>query len=331
MKDNRTRRQFLKEAALIAAAVRAMGAAEAAAADKPPTKTPKIKLGKLEVSRLILGSNPFFGFAHGNPQASGGKMRKYYTDERIMAVLDEAAEQGIEAVWTPCYDHWIRLWNRYRKKGGKLKVWIGQPDNFGKMKEHITACAKNGGKAICVQGCCVDSAFSKRRYDLVRQWLELIHRLGLPAGIATHQPTTHLLAEKKKLPTDFYHQCLYQPENYSPTCRDQALATIRKLDKPVVVYKALAAGRLAPKEAFPYVLKHLRRKDGICVGVFPQEDTDQIAENAALMRTLSGNPGASRTAALRDRRSTVALQRRRTTGTTRHSSHRLLSGEITWE
>ena len=75
MKDDTTRRDLLKDAALLGAAAAAIRAADAAAAPETRTRElPKIKLGKLEVSRLILGSNPFFGFAHGNPQASGGEM-----------------------------------------------------------------------------------------------------------------------------------------------------------------------------------------------------------------------------------------------------------------
>lgn len=289
MLDNKSRREFLRDTALLGAAAAAVRRADAAADDKPADKMPTIRLGKVEVSRLILGSNPFFGFAHGNPQATGGEMKKYYTPERIMAVLDQAAGLGINAVWTPCYPHWIRLWNQYRAKGGKLKNWIGQPDNYSKMKEHITACAKNGGTAVCVQGACVDRAFSQGRYDVVRGWLEHVKGLGLPAGIATHRPDTHPLAEKKKLPTDFYHQCVYQPDNYSRQCWDRAVATIKQLDKPVVAYKTLAAGRVAPAKAFPALLKHLQRKDGLCVGVFPKTDTDQIEENVALTQKLSAH------------------------------------------
>jgi len=244
-------------------------------------------LGDVKVSLLILGSNPFFGFAHGNPQASGSEMTKWYTESRTMAVLDEAAERGITAVWTPCYDRWIKLWNKYRKNGGKLKIWIGQPDNYHKMTEHITACAKNGGKAICVQGAAIDQAFRSKRFDVVRKWLDLIHSFKLPAGIASHRPTTHLIAEEKKLPTDFYHQCVYRPEKYTQECWKQAIATIRKLKKPVVAYKVLAAGRMDPKKAFPDLLKQLKPKDGLCVGVFPKKNTDEIAVNTALIRKLS--------------------------------------------
>ena len=44
-------------------------------------------------------------------------MLAWYTPEPVMAVLDEAADLGINAVWTPCYDQWIRLWNEYQEKG----------------------------------------------------------------------------------------------------------------------------------------------------------------------------------------------------------------------
>jgi hypothetical protein len=300
MRENLTRREFLRDTAVLgvaAAAVRHAGglvAAEGAAAQDSgeaksgaAAKMPRIRLGDLEVSRLILGSNPFFGFAH-KPGDVGQKMKEFYTEERVMAVLDEAADQGIMAVWTPCYDHWIELWNRYRERGGKLKIWIGQPDHSpDQMKDAITACAHNGGKAVCIQGERIDAEMRAGRFDVVRGWLEHIKSFGLPAGMASHRPETHLVAEEKGFPTDFYHQCLYQPENYGEDLREKALATIAKLPKPVVAYKVLAAGRVAPAEAFPYVLARLRPKDGLCVGVFPKDKPDQVAENTGLVRKLT--------------------------------------------
>jgi hypothetical protein len=273
------RRRFLRDTALLGVAVAVIRAAEAA---EKPEELPKIKLGKLEVSRLILGSNPFFGFAHGNPQATPEEMKSYFTKERIMAVLDDAAEHGITAVWTPCYDEWVRVWNEYREKGGKLKTWIGQPDRLP-MEKEISTAVKNGAKAVCIQGIRIDEQVSAGKWETIRGWLEHIKSHGLPAGMATHGARTHLQAEEKGLPTNFYHQTLYRPDNYVPEGLEESLATIEKLEKPVVAYKALGAGRIQPKDTFPYLLKRLRRKDGICVGVFPRK-TDQLEENSVLMR-----------------------------------------------
>ena len=213
MRHAATRRQFLQETAALAALTAAAPGASFAAAAETPGKMPMIQIGDLEVSRVFLGSNPFFGFAHGNPQGSGEEMREWYTKERVMAVMDEAAELGINAVWTPCYERWVRLWNEYREKGGKLKHWIAQPDRRPMEKEILTAI-NNGSTAVCVQGCNVDDEVRKGNWDVVRGWLELVKSHNLPAGIATHRATTHLEAEERDLPTDFYHQTMYRPDNY---------------------------------------------------------------------------------------------------------------------
>jgi hypothetical protein len=68
-----TRRDLLKTLGFGAVAA-AMGPAECTA-EAAKGKLPTIRLGKLEVSRLIFGSNPFFGFNCRNPQASGEEMR----------------------------------------------------------------------------------------------------------------------------------------------------------------------------------------------------------------------------------------------------------------
>jgi hypothetical protein len=303
MGDTRTsRREFCKGAALVGAAAVGLAvggkalAAEAsapagaattapAAAPAAPAAMPTIKLGGLAVSRLILGSNPFFGFDHGNPQASGKEMTDFYTDDKIKAVLDAAADQGVTAVWVPCYERWIKVWNEYRQGGGKLKVWIGQPDRLP-MDREIMAAVDNGAKAVCIQGAQIDGHIAGGKWDVVRGWLELIKKNGLPAGMATHTATAHLQAEEKGLPTDFYHQTMYRPDDYVKEGLEESFATIAKLAKPVVGYKVLGAGRFAPKDALPVVLKRLKAKDGICLGMFPKK-TDEIAENAALVRALS--------------------------------------------
>src|SRR5690349_2305438 len=77
-----------------------------AAARMPTDKLPAIRLGSMEVSRILLGSNPFFGFSHTSAELDSA-MREYFTDQRITALLDEAAGLGITAVVAPVYPRWI--------------------------------------------------------------------------------------------------------------------------------------------------------------------------------------------------------------------------------
>ena len=93
-----SRRGFLRETVILGAAAAALREVDAAAGGETlPGELPKIRLGSLAVSRLILGSNPFFGYAHNG--ALGRQMVEYYSDDRrIMDVLAQAAELGITAV-----------------------------------------------------------------------------------------------------------------------------------------------------------------------------------------------------------------------------------------
>jgi len=286
MEPDMSRRDFMKSTAAIGAAAVAAGAG--AASTKQAKTLPAMRLGKLEVSRLILGSNPFFGFAH----KAGGlakEMTDYYTDERICEVMNAAAGEGITAVAAPPYPRWIRLFGRYLKNGGKLRIWIAQPDGPPQaMKSQISAAVKGGARAVFVQGARADEQFVRGNVKLLRSWLEHIRSLGVPAGLASHRPDAHLAAEAGKLPTDFYFQCFYNPQfGYRKADRDKAVAAAGKIDKPVVGYKILAAGRLKAEEGFGFAFGHLRATDGVCVGMFPKHQPAQIAENAALTRKLA--------------------------------------------
>lgn len=274
-------------AAAVAAGVVAgpMGGAEPAAA-----AFPKIKLGPLEVSRLILGSNPFFGFAH-KPDNVSDLMKAYYSDDRIMAALDEAAAHGITAVAVSPLKRWIDLYKRYLDRGGKLRTWLSQPDGPPEgIKDEIALSVKAGAQAVFVQGHRVEEQFEAGKFDVLRGWVEHAKSLGVAAGLASHRPDVHLEAERRGFPTDFYFQCFYNvshEEKYEDEDRTKAVATIRQLAKPVIGYKILAAGRNQAVAAFEFAFRHIRPKDGVCVGVFPVDQPDQIAQNAALVRRLS--------------------------------------------
>jgi hypothetical protein len=280
-----TRREFIGNGAIFGAGLMAMNAFGKDGLNngetRPLSAMPMIKLGGFKVSRLILGSNPFWGFWHNNPRKP-----QSYTQEGRKAVMDAAAAQGITAIWAPGYKEWVALWNDYKEKGGKLESWIGQPDGYKEvsLEDQITACAKNGGKAVCVQGANVDTAMEKEDYEQLKRWLGLIKDYGLPAGLASHKPENILKAEDKGLPAEFYFLTLGVPDAFDSDARDRTLKTAQQIDKPMVVFKVVGAGRFEPKTAFPYVMKAIRRKDGLCVGV---DNPGQVVENAELMRKLT--------------------------------------------
>ena len=275
-----TRREFLQQAAVGSLAV------SAALGDDPkaaPTEMPKIKLGDLEVSRLILGSNPFFGFSHYSGELDR-EMVEYYTDEHIWQILDDAAQHGITAVAAPPYERWINAFRRYREQGGKLSHWIAQPDPaLPEVADAIRAAVDGGASAVFVQGARTEEAHQAGRMDLIARWVKLMRDRGVPAGLAAHRRDVHVAVEREKLPTDFYFQCFYIPDGkWAETDPAEAIEAIRQIAKPVIGYKILAAGRRPAEEAFRFALGNLRPSDGVCVGMFPKHDAEQLATNVKL-------------------------------------------------
>jgi hypothetical protein len=288
MDRNVTRREFIHTAGACITAVGAGTALSATGNASAAQPMPQIKLGALTVSRLILGSNQFFGYSHMSRKRDQA-MREHFTDERIMEMLDEAASHGITSASMLPSQRWYALWKKYSADGGRMSTWISQP--MGKtdtdMIRDIEDSVQNGAKAIYIQGNQVERRFNNGEGDLIRSWVERIRKCGVAAGLASHQP--HILpeCEKRGYGADFYFQCCYIPDNFKSVERDRAMAAIAQLPKPVIAYKVMAAGRNQPDEAFEFVFKHLRTGDGVCVGAFPKDKPGIIAENASLVLKYS--------------------------------------------
>src|SRR5512143_4180501 len=149
------RRDFLRSGVVLAA-----GAGTARGPRRPgqtgaadgPTTLPTVRLGTLEVSRLVLGSNPFWGYSHKSAQLDE-EMRRHHTDERIVQILDEAASCGVTAVASPPEERWRKIWTGYVAGGGKLKHWISQcHGDPGQMLSEIDRSVAAGAAAVFIQG-----------------------------------------------------------------------------------------------------------------------------------------------------------------------------------
>lgn len=285
------RRDFLRSGAALAAAGASLARVPLASAKaQAPAGLPTVRLGTLEVSRLILGSNPFWGYSH-KSAALDEEMRRHHTDDRIMRILDEAAACGVTAVASPPDERWRKLWARYAAGGGRLGTWISQcHGDPGQMRTEIDRSVEAGAKAVFIQGARVEEQYAKGRFDTLRAWIEHIREAGLPAGAAAHWPEIHPELERRGFPVDFYYQCMYnasKSDDYGPAEREKAAATIAGIAKPVIAYKILAAGRLSAAEGFEYAFNHIRRKDGVCVGIYAENAIDQIRQNATYTEMLT--------------------------------------------
>jgi hypothetical protein len=264
----------------------------------------QVKLGGLEVSRLILGGNPQSGFSHWN-QARDLDMVRYYKTENIKRLYRQAEELGVTTHIGRADHHIMRALFEYWDEGGAIQ-WIAQTcPELGDPSRGARNGIEHGAKAVFVHGGQSDHALIHGRLDEIKSVIDMVHDAGLPAGIAGHRPAIFEWAEEH-LDCDFYMCSYYNPvprektaehvsgseENFDDADRDRMTDIIQRLSKPAIHYKVLASSRKTPQEAFAYVASKIRPGDAVCVGIFPKDNPNQLAEDIqifeAALRNSSG-------------------------------------------
>ena len=261
--------------------------------EKPAVAT--VKLGNLEVTRFIIGGNPFSGFGHQDEKLDR-EMLSYYTAERIKQTYRQAEQLGVTTCIGRTDKHIIRLLREYWEEGGTIQ-WIGQTaPELGPAPNGARQAIANGAKAVFVHGGETDHLYHQGKLGDLKAAIDMIHDAGLPAGVAGHRTEIFEYAEEH-LKCDFYMCSYYNPiareksaehvtqdERFRAEDREKMTAFIQKLTKPVVHYKILAAGRTDPRDAFTRAAKAMRPSDAVCVGIFTKHRPDEIAEDIGYLK-----------------------------------------------
>jgi hypothetical protein len=259
---------------------------------------PRISLGDLSVSKLIVGGNPFSGFSHQSAAASL-EMRHYYTVDRIKATLRHAEQLGINTLVARADNHIIRMLMEYWDEGGQIQ-WIAQTcSERSSLAGSIGAAVKGGAKGVYIHGGMADWMFANDEWARAIDGVARIRDAGVAAGVGGHVPDLFRSADADGLDVDFYMCAYYDPspraddpehdsqarEHWRPSDRDAMAAVIRNLSKPVLHYKVLAGGNGNPQEAFAFVRRHLRDQDAVVVGFYTKHKPDMMEEDTGMLFT----------------------------------------------
>jgi hypothetical protein len=278
--------------------------ASAPAADTAAhVQVPKIKFGKVEISRMVLGVNPMYGFSHYNENYSS-TMADWYTQEKVCEVLHRAASYGINAF---NYVNMFRApkdWACFLSQGGNMHLIMQMtaPDDPVALVRDLQPLAlQRRGEEI-------DLAFRNGTMASEREWCKKVRDLGVMVGVGTHNPDVIDFCESQGWDVDFYSGCVYfrtrTPEQWRQVINGELMEmpsdiymqsdparmykAIRQTPKPCFAFKILAAGRLADKDieqAFRTAFASIKPHDGIYVGMFPRRK-DEVKENAELVHKI---------------------------------------------
>lgn len=257
---------------------------------------PSVPFCGLQVTRLVIGANPFGGYSHQTPERDKA-MVAHCTVPHIKETWARAEAAGINTMVTNNETpHVVQAVQEYLSGGGKLQ-WIAQVNNNhnGNMLDAIDHVAKIGCKAMYFHGWQVDEAFRRKDKDVLALWCNRARALGVPAGVAGHSPETHLWVDSLGV-ADFHAVCffncgsLHAGKGHKFRLADMAPAVdaIRRIRKPCIGYKIMGAGRLDPRLAFEYALENIKPGDVVNVGMFRGDKDDIVEENAALVREILG-------------------------------------------
>ena len=300
-----TRRGFLKTTATLAAGL--VATASTPPQQKPPgseqspadsvldseIKIPTVKFGKAEISRLIVGCNTLYGYAHYN-RILGSVMKEWYTPEKVCEVLLRCNQLGINAF---NYFHSGRGpedYQRFLSQGGKMQV-IAQ----GNMDPEIIVKAVQP-LAIYYHGEQTDNAYRAGKMEVVKEYCKKARQLGVLVGVGSHMPEVLALVEEEGWDVDFYAGCVYNrrrtPEEFRKLLGGELpempgevylqddpprmYKFMKQTKKPCFAFKILAAGRVrSAEQAFKLAFESIKPSDCVFVGMFPRIK-DEVKENA---------------------------------------------------
>ncbi|MBO5218141.1 MAG: hypothetical protein J6C52_01845 [Clostridia bacterium] len=264
-----------------------------------------------EVSKLIVGDNPFNGHSYITDKTTGAEMMEFYTASKILETLFAVEESGINTMLPLADPFIIRLLAEYERAGGKMQ-WIFQP--YMPMNQDVSMRQMMSLKntiGIYHQGTTTDFSFETGKMDDVKARIEKYHTMGIPVGIGTHRPDVVQFAMEEGWNVDFLVTCMYNgrrhregeasgfltgktKENLSFYKCDPPimLDMVAKYDKPVIAYKLFAGGQMflgkSPeeirgciKDAYSTVFGALKPNDIGAIGIF-QRDKDELREDVEI-------------------------------------------------
>jgi hypothetical protein len=291
-----TRRHFLGAAALSAEVARG----------GPADLLPTVRFQDREVTRLVIGSNPFYGYSHFNSLLDQF-MRDFMTQDKRLETLFSAERAGINT-WQVHYNGpAIADWKRYRDEGGKMNVLLLADFDLTKNWALLPEVAKLKPLGVAHHGNRTDERFRAGEMNIVRDFTKAVHDAGMPAGVSMHNPAVLDYIEEHGWELEFYMTCLYRVSRTAEETRaefgeaplgeafmerdpERMTAMVRRTKKTCFAFKLLGAGRNTGRpevveRAFRFALANIKPQDAAIVGMCPRFK-DEVAENAAIVRKV---------------------------------------------
>ncbi|MCI8471739.1 MAG: universal stress protein [Clostridiales bacterium] len=254
------------------------------------TPFPRTQVGGISVSRFIIGSNWMAGYSHRSDAADQMIKEQHCAPQTMYPMFDTFMEHGIDTVMAPfgMLPHIYRSVMDTSARWGQEMILVDTPvinvdDSAAGRREAqqtIQECAARGAKICLIHHYSAEQLVDKNKRCLHRldDYTKMIRDAGMVPGLSAHMPELVVYSDENGYDVETYIQ-IYNCMGFLMQVEIESVnAIIRNAKKPVMVIKAMAAGRTTPFVGLNFAWATIRDCDMITVGCFNEREAAEDIE-----------------------------------------------------
>jgi len=249
---------------------------------------PRTEIEGVSVSRMIIGTNWFFGWSH-TSAAKDTLIRNQMTVSKIADVVETFMNAGIDTlIGLIEYPGMKEAITEAEQRTGRKVIVISTPGFItgdseqarGEAERVIENNAKMGA-TFCLPHTSTTDPLVDSRIRKIRDmeiYCRLIRKHGMLPGLSTHLPESIVFADESGLDVATYISIYNAAGFLMPLEVDWVHRLIWNAKHPVITIKPMAAGRLLPLVGMAFSWSTIRPCDMVAVGTMSSDEAKELIE-----------------------------------------------------
>jgi hypothetical protein len=249
---------------------------------------PRTSIEGLSLSRMIIGTNWFFGWSH-TSKAKDNYIKANLTTPKIADIIEVFLQAGVDTMMGMIEHPGMKeAVDEAQHRTGKKIVFITTPtlnlgDDAAAFSENERTIERNAklGAALCLpHQSATDRLLDHRSRKFINmpRYCEMIRRCGMIPGLSTHVPESLVYADETGLDVGTYIQIYNAAGFLMPLEVDWIHRIIWNAKHPVITIKPMAAGRLLPLVGLGFAWGTIREQDMVTVGTMTPDEAREVVE-----------------------------------------------------
>jgi len=246
---------------------------------------PRTQIENVSVSRMLIGTNWFFGWSH-TSAAKDRYIKATMTRDKIADILEVFLAAGVDTMMGMIeYPGMKDAVTEAEQRTGKRIVYVSTPtinvgDDPAAMGEARRTIENNArlGAAFCLpHTSCTDRLVDVRARTIrnMATYSRWMRECGMIPGLSTHMPESIVFADETNLDVGTYIG-IYNAAGFLMHVEvDWMHRIIWNAKHPVMTIKPMAAGRLLPLVGLGFVWATLRDQDMVTVGTMTPDEAKE--------------------------------------------------------